>query len=125
VDRILDAAVSVEAALPLRSLPGYEDGLDLPAHMAEHLYMFAAPPVRVRFRVAASGLNNVFDWFGQTVRLDPAPDGSGDYEAEVRVNERAMRYWALQFYECVEVLEPPSLRESLKAAGRAIARKHG
>jgi predicted DNA-binding transcriptional regulator YafY len=35
-----------------------------------------------------------------------------------------MRYWALQFSEFIEVLEPESLRESLKSAGEAIANKY-
>jgi predicted DNA-binding transcriptional regulator YafY len=35
-----------------------------------------------------------------------------------------MRYWALQFYEYVEVLEPQSLRDALHKAGASIAEKY-
>ena len=45
-------------------------------------------------------------------------------EVTVSVNEHAMRYWALQFYEHVEILEPVSLRESLKAVGKTLAKKY-
>jgi predicted DNA-binding transcriptional regulator YafY len=107
----------------LRSLPGYEGGLDLPEHMAEHLYMFAKKPVRVRFKAVADALNHVFDWFGQTAEVVSLPGGEG-YEVTVNVNEQAMRYWALQFYEYVEVLEPESLRESLSAASKTLAEKY-
>jgi predicted DNA-binding transcriptional regulator YafY len=123
VDRILDIEMTGEAATPLRSLPGYEGGLDLPEHMAEHLYMFAKKPVKVRFKAVADALNHVFDWFGQTAEVVSLPGGEG-YEVTVNVNEQAMRYWALQFYEYVEVLEPESLRESLSAASKTLAEKY-
>jgi predicted DNA-binding transcriptional regulator YafY len=122
VDRILDAAVNDAPAHPLRKVSGYDHGLNLPEHMAEHLYMFADKPVGVKFKVTEWALDHVFDWFGPSANVTDAADGG--YIISVCVNEQAMRYWALQFSESVEVLEPASLRESLKDAGKAIAKKY-
>jgi len=122
VDRIMDVKLTDEVVKPLRSLAGHEGGLDLPKHMAEHLYMFSGKPTRVRFKVGRAALNHVFDWFGQGALVKEIGEESA--EVSVNVNEQAMRYWALQFNEYVEILEPASLRESLKAEGKALAKKY-
>lgn len=125
VDRINDIELLPERIQPLKSLPGYKDGLDLPKHMAEHLYMFAGPAVQVRFRIDPSKLYHVFDWFGAGAVVKPTDASAAEAEVTVSVNEQAMRYWALQFNEYIEVLEPASLRESLKADGKALVKKYG
>jgi predicted DNA-binding transcriptional regulator YafY len=123
VDRVLDAAVLDVPVMPLKKISGYEKGLDLPEHMAEHLYMFADKPTDVRFHAEDWALNHVFDWFGPSAKVEEAKEGG--YSVSVRVNEQAMRYWALQFSEMVEILEPQSLRDTLRVAGKEIARKYG
>jgi predicted DNA-binding transcriptional regulator YafY len=123
VDRILNIDLLETPVKPLRELPGLADGLDLPRHMAEHVYMFSGKAVRTRFRINRSALMHVFDWFGSDVRFENENDES--VEVILHVNEQAMRYWALQFYEQVEVLEPQSLCDSLQKAGRSIVEKYG
>ncbi|MCL2807945.1 MAG: WYL domain-containing protein [Coriobacteriia bacterium] len=123
VDRIINIELAEELARPLRSLVGYAGGLDLPKHMAEHLYMFAGSPVRVRFKVCQEALNHVFDWFGSGATVKETDEESA--EVVVSVNEQAMRYWALQFNEHIEILEPASLKEALRADGQKLAKKYG
>ncbi|MDR0594495.1 MAG: WYL domain-containing protein [Bifidobacteriaceae bacterium] len=125
VDRIQDAAILDQPVRPLKELPGYEDGrLDLPRHLAEHPHMQAGPAVPVRFRVERSSIPSVFDWFGTgpDVRVTDVTDTTAD--VAVRVNETAMLFWALKFGGVIEVLEPASLRQAMRAAGLAIAEKH-
>jgi predicted DNA-binding transcriptional regulator YafY len=43
----------------------------------------------------------------------------------VRANENAMKYWAMQFGEKVEVLDPPSLREKIKRAIGIMRENYG
>lgn len=122
VDRIMDIELLETPLIPLHKLKGYANGLDLPKHIAEHIYMFSGESVRVRFRVSRSALMHVFDWFGSNIRFENETDT--DIEVVIRVNAQAMRYWALQFGEYVEVLEPPSLREQLCEAVRALADRY-
>ncbi len=122
IDRILNIKILDTQVKPLRKLPGLSDGLDLPRHMAEHVYMFAGESVTVRFRVARSALVHVYDWFGDDVRLTNINDDT--VEAIVCVNEQAMLYWALQFNEHIEVLAPLSLRDRLLLAGQSITEKY-
>jgi predicted DNA-binding transcriptional regulator YafY len=123
VDRILDIKLLDIPIKPLSELPGLASGLNLPRHMAEHIYMFSGQAVRTRFRIQRNALMHVFDWFGSDVHFENETDES--VEVILHVNEQAMRYWALQFYERIEVLEPQSLRDALHKAGASIAEKYG
>ena len=122
VDRILDIKILDFPVKPLRQLPGLSGGLDLPKHMAEHVYMFSGKSATVRFRIARSALVHVFDWFGGDVRFEYPTEN--EVEVVVKVNEQAMLYWALQFCEHIEVLEPQSLRDKLRDTCQATAEKY-
>jgi len=43
---------------------------------------------------------------------------------EVKCNEAAMRFWALQYGPYVEVLEPAELREEIRESVKEISRKY-
>jgi predicted DNA-binding transcriptional regulator YafY len=122
IDRILDIEVLDVKATPLKTLHHYENGLDLPKHMAEHLYMFTGEGQRVRLKVNKDKLNEVYDWFGEGLAF--ANETEDEVEVLVTANENAMLFWALQFSDLVEILEPAALRERLFEAGNAIATKY-
>ena len=42
----------------------------------------------------------------------------------LKCNERAMKYWALQYGGHIEIKEPQSLRETVKAAISDMAKKY-
>ena len=80
---------------------------DLPKHLAEHIYMFAGETISAEFIIPEKLLNDVFDWFGKEVLIRPFDKGR--FKVSVRVNEKAMLYWALQYCESVIVTSPPKL----------------
>ena len=48
-------------------------------------------------------------------------DDSGEtVDVRVTVNQQAMLYWALQYGQYVDILEPQELRDSVKAAAMEI-----
>lgn len=107
LDRITDIQLLEEAALKSDSVQGMEHGINLPQHMAEHIYMFSGESVPVTFRTKTYILNDVIDWFGTDVEF---LDASGDeVTARVTVNLQAMRLWAVQYGAHVRVLSPESL----------------
>jgi predicted DNA-binding transcriptional regulator YafY len=123
IDRILDIVVSEEPALPLTKLPGYANGLDLPRHLAEHVYMFSGKPVRVRLRVKKWVLDHIFDWFGDEVVFENE-DAEG-VDVLLQANERALGHWVMQFAAGVEVLEPETLRASLLTLAEGMVAQYG
>ena len=98
---------------PARSIPELKDGLNLPKHMAEHLYMFPGKSERVVFRARKYLLNDLIDWFGKDIRFTDETDD--EVTATVTVNLDSMRLWALQYALHVRILEPKDFREQVEA----------
>jgi predicted DNA-binding transcriptional regulator YafY len=122
VDRIVNIQILDEPAKPMREIKGLEHGLDLPRHMAEHIYMFSGESKTVTFRLKKYIISDVVDWFGKDAIIQ---DNSVDEAiATVRVNEHAMFYWAMQYGEHVEVLEPQSLRERITKTVKQLCEKY-
>jgi predicted DNA-binding transcriptional regulator YafY len=122
LDRISEIRMTAGRAKPKNRVRGLENGLNLPKHMAEHIYMFAGESVHARFRVAKEAVGEVIDWFGADVRFSESPQDG--LMASVTVNENAMFYWSLQYGLFVEILEPPALRARLRAATEEMREKY-
>ena len=118
LDRIKDIRLLDTPARPQQTVPGLELGLNLPKHMAEHIYMFSGGSEPVRFRMKNHILNDVIDWFGTDVSFSDESDD--EVTARVEVNLKAMKLWAIQYGPYVKVLSPKKLaeevRDGLKAA---------
>jgi len=108
----------------IRDIPGYKNGLKLSEYMNEHPYMMASGDiVRVFFRFEKWVIGHVYEWFGKDIKL--LENKTEDtITATIRVNERAMLYWALQYGMYVEVLGPQSLRNQIHDAVTAMAKKY-
>lgn len=122
IDRMTDVRMLDEKAKPMKQIPELADGLNLPNHMAEHIYMFSGKSIPVKIKTTEDMLTQLTDWFGGDFRIT---EQNGD-EVTVRVtcNEKAMRFWALQYGPYVEVLAPESLREQIKADIRLMDKKY-
>ncbi len=90
----------------------FVQGYSLPKHMEEHIYMFSGPSVQVKMRVSEHMIGALIDWFGKKFRI--VQEEADKLIVSVACNKHAMRYWALQYGEYVEVLEPESLRDEIR-----------
>ncbi|MBQ4092067.1 MAG: WYL domain-containing protein [Firmicutes bacterium] len=122
LDHMEGAQIMEEKAKPISEVKGMEHGLDLPKHMAEHIYMFSGESKRVVFRAKLSAVDQIIDWFGTEISFFNETDTTVD--VSVRVNESAMFCWLLQYGTSCEVLSPPTLREKVKNAVNEIAKKY-
>lgn len=96
-----------------KEVKGLEHGLDLSKHMKEHIYMFAGESVMVKMRFNKHILSEFIDWFS-TDDIDFSDQTEDEVTVSVRVNQTAMRKWALQYAIHVRVLSPSSLVEEIK-----------
>ncbi len=112
LDRIEEIRLLDSPARPQKTVHGLEHGLNLPKHMAEHLYMFSGESEPVTFRMKKHILNDVIDWFGTDVRF--SDESNEEVTARVEVNLRAMKLWAIQYGPYVRVLSPDKLAEEIK-----------
>ena len=99
----------------VKSMDQMEDfvqGYSLPKHMAEHIYMFSGPSVQVKMRVSEYMIGALIDWFGKKFRI--VQEEADKLIVSVACNEKAMKYWALQYGQYAEILEPESLRDQIR-----------
>src|SRR5450756_2012618 len=107
VDHITDIELQETQTKPTKNVKGLEHGLNLPTHMAEHIYMFAGESVHVQFRAKQTICGQIIDWFGMDAEFSNESEESVD--VTVIVNENAMFYWLMQYGKFTEVLKPLSL----------------
>lgn len=111
IDKMTDVRVLEEKAKPMSKVPELANGLNLPKHMAEHLYMFSGAGIPAYIKTTEDMMSELVDWFGTDFRITEKKDGN--IVARVVCNEKALRFWALQYGPYVEVLEPESLRDRI------------
>ena len=122
IDRITDIELVDTPAIPITSLPGYENGYSGPHHMAEGLYMHMQQPVSVEFRIKKANVNDVLDWFDGDCTFRNETDEYVD--VRVTANEQAVLYWALQYGKVVAILKPDSLRKKIRQTALEVYNKH-
>ena len=123
VDRITDIKLLETPLKPMKKVKGLEHGLNLPKHMAEHVYMFTGESVPVTFRAKKYLLTDLFDWFGKEMRF--TDETEDEVTVRVTVNLDAMRKWALQYALHVKVLKPERLVDMLKEDVKRAAEQYG
>lgn len=104
---MLDAKVE-----PMDQMEDFAQGYSLSKHMEEHIYMFSGPSVQVKMRVSEHMIGALIDWFGKKFRI--VQEEADKLIVSVACNKHAMRYWALQYGQYAEILEPESLRDEIR-----------
>ncbi|MBQ1524848.1 MAG: WYL domain-containing protein, partial [Firmicutes bacterium] len=115
LDRITDMTVTDRPATPLRSIPGFESGINYRELSTAMPYMYTDRPERIEFIADVSVIDQIIDWFGREVEFTKTDD-----ETKVRVSLKAspnaMEHWALQYLRHVEITAPAGLRERIRKA---------
>ena len=112
IDRITGIRILDTPAKDQKKVKGLEHGLNLPKHMAEHVYMFSGESAPVTFRFHRYLINDVIDWFGREIAfIDETED---EITARITVNLQAMRRWAVQYAPHAAVMSPKGLVEEIR-----------
>ncbi len=122
IDKMTDVEELETKAKPMKKVEGLEHGLNLPKHMAEHVYMFSGPTVNVKMETKRDVFSDITDWFGTDIKI--VEEDGDKLVLRVSCNENAMRYWALQYGPSVEILEPQSLRETIISDIKDMAKRY-
>ena len=112
LDRITGIKLLETPAKPMKEVRGLQNGLDLPKHMAEHIYMFSGDSIWVTFRARRDLVSDVIDWFGKDVRFSDITED--EVTVKVKVNEEAMKLWALQYSRYITVVSPIELVDEIR-----------
>lgn len=112
LDRITNMQITKSPLTPLRSLKGYENGIDYGEISSALPYMFTDKPQVVEMIIDNCITDQVIDWFGKGIRMQDTEDGKVNVKLKVSLN--AMEYWAMQYINFAEIVSPISLREKIK-----------
>lgn len=123
IDKITEVQILDESVKPQKNVKGLENGLNLPKHMAEHIYMFSGQSTRVKFLAPKNMMDEIIDWLGKDLNIKTLGK-EGQIEVSLNCNENSMFYWALQYGPYVEVLEPKSLRTRIAEAVKQMGEKY-
>jgi predicted DNA-binding transcriptional regulator YafY len=115
LDRITNMTVTDQPAMPLRSLPGYENGIDYKDLSSTMPYMYTDQPERIEMLADIEIIDQIIDWFGTSVQFIKTDDPT-KVKVFLKASPNAMVHWAIQYIGFVVVLEPVSLRERIKEA---------
>lgn len=101
-------------ATPLRSIKGYENGIDYKQFSQSMPYMFADKIETICFDANISIIDQIIDWFGNDVKINKDENDEKLIHVEVKASQTAMYYWAIQYVNYVKVTYPVTLKEKIK-----------
>lgn len=112
MDRITNICLTENPSTPVKSLKGYENGINYKKFSSALPYMFADEMQNISFKAPEWMSDQIVDWFGFDFKVERANDG--DCIFYINASPKAMEYWAMQYLNFVEVLQPFDLREKIK-----------
>ena len=112
MDKITDMQISDDVRTPLKSVPGYKNGIDYKELSTARPYMFADKPERIVIKLPERLIDDIIDWFGAEINVKS--NESGILTVEIVASPNAMQFWAMQYGTYAEIIEPQSLREKIK-----------
>lgn len=127
VERFRDLAMSDTDHTLFRPLDSFSDQpgtpFDVNRHMNERPYPMSGPAVPIRMRLSGP-LEPIYDWFDEA---DVTLTAERTYDVRINANETSVLWWALQYADSgiIEILEPQSLRERLRANGQRLVEIYG
>ena len=113
LDRISNMSFYDKPIMPLRDVPGYENGIDYKKISSTMPYMYTDTPERIQFLTDEWMADQVIDWFGTDVTISKLGEGE-KIQVSLIASPLAMEHWAMQYVNYVEVTTPEHLREKIK-----------
>jgi len=115
LDRITNMTITDKAETPLRSVPGYEKGINYKDLSSTMPYMYTDKPEWIEFLADVSIIDQIIDWFGNDVKFVKDNDET-KVKVILKASPNAMEHWAMQYINYVEITSPESLRERMRNA---------
>lgn len=112
MDKITEMQISDAPRTPLKSVPGYKNGIDYKELSTARPYMFADKPERITIKLPERFIDDIIDWFGAEIKIKD--NNNGILTVGIVASPNAMQFWAMQYGTYAEIIEPQSLRENIK-----------
>lgn len=121
MDRITEIRLTKRPATEITDVAGYENGINI-RDLAAAPYMYSDKPEQVTFIASADITDQVIDWLGYDVEIEEK--GKDKIKVSAKASPRAMKYWAMQYADYVEVTSPESLRKEIYEGLLSASKKY-
>lgn len=122
VDKISNIRFAENPRTPLRTVKGYEHGINYKEIALSRPYMFSDKPEKITLVCPEWFFDEIADWFGTDVGVEATDDKT--IQVTLTASPRAMEYWAMQYCNYAEVISPQHLRDSIKEKLASAAEKY-
>lgn len=112
LDHMTKMKICDTKALPLKTIPGYEKGMDFKLISSGMPYMYTEHFEQVEFKASKVIVDNIVDWFGDGAKISQIDEDT--LLVRLTASTDAMEYWAMQYLNYVEITSPASLREKIR-----------
>jgi len=113
LDHVKNIVLLDEARTPPKELPNYDLILSNSVISKERPYMYTDVPERVTCLIDVDIIDQVICQFGKDIHIFKTEDPKV-VKVSMSTSLQAMKYWALQYIDHMEVLEPAALREEIR-----------
>ena len=124
MDHITNMEITEDKATPVRSVKGYENGIDFKLIATSMPYMYSDDPVRVTFVASVEIIDQIVDWFGHETKISRVKDDESKVKVVIKASPLAMEHWVMQYANFVEVVSPKSLRDKIGKSLKTAAKKY-
>ena len=112
MDKITDVEIMDKPQTPIKSVPGYKNGIDYKDLATSRPYLYADKAEKIVVACDKALMDDVVDWFGNGVSVRKGNEGQ--IVVTLYASKDAMLYWALQYGRRAKVLEPADLVQKIK-----------
>ena len=116
LDHITNMTMTDRRATPIRSVKGFENGINYKDLASAMPYMYTDKPETIEFIADAAVLDHIIDWFGRDITIIKESEDRLRIVIVLKASPQAMEHWAMQYIDFVEVISPVSLRERIRSS---------
>ncbi len=123
IEEITNIKILKTPIRPTTELDGYnKKGLDVANYINSNIYMFGDNQIEVKIKIDNEYMvSQVRKWFGDRVKIKQENNQIFGY---LTSSEMSIIYWALQYCENVEIVEPISTREKMKNFAKTLSDRY-
>lgn len=122
VDYMKDIELIDEDIVPMSDIKSLGKNFNITKHINNHIYMFGGDTITAKFLIKKYyAITYIYDWFGDNAYLRTEDDKLYAY---IKTDDRAIKYWALQYCEEFTVIEPEFLKKQVIEHAKEILKDY-
>lgn len=124
MDHIKNMEMTDKPATKLRSIKGFENGIDYKELATGRPYMYSDKAVNVTLKVSREIIDQIVDWFGEQAKISNIRDDENHIKVVIKASPMAMEHWVMQYSNFAEVLSPQNLRDKIRDNLKTALKKY-